>query len=74
MCLSTGATLKATHDCDELAKVEVRKTNPIHYSHISMTPTKRTLCDSDFVHAQYYLPGAHAQTNLASYLNKKYQT
>jgi hypothetical protein len=26
------------------------------------------------VHAQYCLPHVHVQTNLASYLNKKYQT
>lgn len=74
MCLSTDTILMATHDSGELAKVVVRKTNPSLSSHISMTPTKRTLCDSNFVHAQYYLPRAHAQTNLAFYLNKKYQT
>jgi hypothetical protein len=28
MCPNIDATLKATHDSDELAKVEVRKTNP----------------------------------------------
>jgi hypothetical protein len=74
MCLNTDATLKATRDSDRPAKVEVRKTNPSLSSHISMTPTKRTLYGSNFVRAQYYLPRAHAQTNLAFYLNKKYQT
>ena len=69
-----GAISKAIHDSAEIARVAVRKTNPSRYSHISMTPTKRTLCDSNFVHAQYYLPHAHVQTTLASYLNKKYQT
>ena len=74
MCLSTGATLKAIHDFVGLARAVVRKTNPSLSSHISMTPTKRTLYGSNFVRAQYYLPRAHAQTNLAFYLNKKYQT
>jgi len=74
MCPNTDATLKATHDSDRPAKVAVRKTNPSRSSHISMTPTKRILCDSNFVHAQYYLPHVREQTNLASCLNKKYQT
>ena len=74
MCLSIDAILMATHDFVEIAKAAVRKTNPSSSSHISMIPTKRILCDSTAVHAQYYLPRAHAQTNLVFFLNKKYQT
>jgi hypothetical protein len=74
MCLNIDAIGWARHDFDGLAKAQAHKANPSQCSHISMTPTKRTLCDSSAVHAQYYLPHVRAQTNLVSDLNKKYQT
>lgn len=64
----------AMHVVGALAKAQAPKENPMYQDPLSNLPTKRTLCYSNFVHAQYYLPHVHVQTNLASYLNKKYQT
>jgi len=64
----------AIHDGSVLARAWAHKANPMCLVLLSNLPTKRTLCDSNFVHAQYCLPHVRAQTILVSFLNKKYQT
>ena len=64
----------ARHVVGVLARAWVQKANPSLSSHISIAPTKNTLCDSTAVHAQHCRLCAHVQTSLASYLNKIRQT
>lgn len=74
MCQNLVDVDWAMHDADVPATAPAHKANPSVNSHISNLPTKRTWYDSTAVHAQYYLPHVHAQTGLAFFLNKKYQT
>ena len=64
----------AMHDAGQLAMEVVQKANPTPQGPLSSVSTRNTLCDSTAVHAQYYQPFSHAQTGLASFLNKIRQT
>ena len=65
---------RARHASDELATAQVSKENQTHYNPLSMLPTKRTLYDKEPAPARCYQLDVHAQTILAFYLDKKYQT
>ena len=64
----------ARHAVDRTATAAVQKANPMCQDPLSSVSTRNTLCDLTSVHAQYFQPDAHAQTVLASFLNKIYQT
>jgi hypothetical protein len=74
MCPSIHGADWARRVCIETARVRVENPSRTCYNHISMTPTRSTVCGSNFERVEYCQLHVRVQTNWAWALNRIHQT